>query len=317
MQRETVYDPTTAIMERSKLLERDREWLKEEIVLDKDPEKKRAYIIFNRPEKLNTLVDSHYAYLAQLMSELDWDDDVKVIVFKGAGRCFGAGHDIGALGTRHGIDTTGKGRRPNQRQRVLVDRGGGILGHFAGSQYIFDSVKTTIAQVHSYCYGFHFEVAMACDMVVATEDARFTHPGFRYIGPATELGLFYQVIPPKVLAEMVLTGRAITAQEAFQYGVINRVVSYDELEKEVDKLAEAAAALPFDGIVIGKALLQGVKEAAGVRMGNYIGLLGHALQTGIHYEQGEYNLLKSRRNKGVTEAITEREGHWARDFDLR
>ena len=169
----------------SKLIERDKQWLKEEILLDKNPEKKIACITFNRPEKLNTFVDSHYAYLAQLMSELDWDEEVKVVIFKGAGRCFGAGHDIAGLGIRHGIDTAGKGPRPSQRQRILVDRGGGVRGNFNLADCIRKSVKTTIAQVHSYCYGAHMFIMMACDMAVATPDALFTHPGFRYIGICT------------------------------------------------------------------------------------------------------------------------------------
>ncbi len=303
MGREVIYDPATATMEPSKLAERDREWLKEEILLEKEPEKKIARITFNIPEKLNTMVDSHYAYLGHMMSELDWDDDVKVIIFRGAGRCFGAGHDIRGLGVRHGIDETGKGRRPGQKKRILVDRGGGIRGQFAITDPIRNSVKVTIAQVHSYCYGAHFFFAMACDMVVATPDARFTHPGFRYIGPTNDIDLLYQIMPPKVLTEMVFTGRAISAQEALQYGMINKIVPYDKLEEEVTKLAEAAAGLPFDGIVIGKALLHGVQDAAGVRMGNYICNLGHALQTGMHYEPDEYNLLKERRNKGIREPL--------------
>ena len=301
----------------SKLIEKGKQWLKEEILLEKQPEKQIAWITFNRPEKLNTLLDSHYAYLAQLMSELDWDDDVKVIIFKGAGRCFGSGHDIGGLGIRHGIDNSSKERRPSQRQRILVDRAGGVRGNFSLVDYIRKSVKTTIAQVHSYCYGAHLFIAMACDMAVATPDALFTHPGFRYIGPTNDLGLVFHSLPLKIAKEMVLTGRALTAQEALQYGLLNKVVSYEELEAEVGKIAEAAAALPFDGIVTGKCALEGVLDASGLAMGNYIGNLIHVLQTNMRYEPGEYNLLKERRDKGVKGATVERESHWSGEFELR
>ena len=136
-----------------------------------------------------------------------------------------------------------------------MDRGGGVRGPFDEFGSVLYSVKTTIAQVHGYCYGFHFFLAMACDMMVCTEDARFTHPGFQYIGPTTNLGLLFKSLPLKVAKQMVLTGKPLTAQEAFQYGLANKVVSYDEPEEEVNKLAEAAAALPFDGIVLGKAAL--------------------------------------------------------------
>ena len=160
-------------------------------------------------------------------------------------------------------------------------------------------------------------IAMACDMTIASEDALFTHPGFRYIGPTTDLGLMLSVMGLKKMKEMVLTGRAFNAQEALECGIVNKIVSRDKLEEEVMKYAEAATALPFDGIVLGKAFMQGVLESAGVGLGDYIGMLGHALQTGIHYEPGEYNLLKERRDKGIKGAITEREGKWAPEFDLR
>ena len=308
------YNPADAP---SKLIERDKQWLKDEILLEKKPEKKIAWITFNRPEKLNTFVDSHYAYLAQMMSELDWDEDVKVIILRGAGRCFGAGHDLTALGIRHGIDTVGKGRRPSQRQRILVDRGGGVRGNFSLTDYIRKSVKVTIAQVHSFCYGAHMFMAMACDMAVATPDALFTHPGFRYIGPTNDLGLVFHSLPLKIAKEMVLTGKALTAQEALQYGLVNKVASYDKLEEEVNKLAEAAASLPFDGIVTGKSALEGVLDASGLGMGNYVGNLVHTIQTNMRYEPGEYNLLRERRDKGVKGATVEREYHWTSDFALR
>ena len=308
--KERIYAPA---IEPGAQLERDMEWIKNEILLEKEPEKKIARITFNRPEKLNSTMRSHYIYLAKIVKELNWDDDVKVIIFKGAGRCFGTGHDVGELGTMHGHDTTGVAHRPGQTERLLVDMG--------LRELIFEPVhrclKTTIAQVHSYCYGFHFQLAMACDLVVCTPDARFTHPGFRYIGPTLDLAYWLQVMGVRKLKEMVLTGKAFDAQEALQYGLVNKVVPYDKLEEETNKIAEAAAAMPMDGIVMGKTFLNGVIDAAGVGTGEYIGYLGHAMQTGIHYRPGEYNLLKERRDKGVKAATMERDAHWASEYDLR
>jgi len=294
-------------------LERDMEWVEKEILLDKDPEKKIAWVTFNRPEKLNSLVRSHYIYMAKLMSELNWDDDVKVVVFKGAGRCFGTGHDVGELGTMHGHDTEGKKRRPSQRQRLLVDMG---LKEII-SDPVQRCLKTTISQVHSYCYGAHFQIAMASDLVVCSPDARFTHPGFRYIGPTLDLAMWLQIMGVRRLKEMVLTGKAFTAEEAMQYGLVNKVVPNDKLEEETNKLAQAAASLPFDGIVMGKTFLQGVIDAAGVGIGEYIGYMGHAMQTGIRYEPGEFNLLKERRDKGVKGSTVTRDSLWPEGYDLR
>jgi len=307
---EKIYEPA---IEPNAQLERDIEWVKKEILLEKDPEKKIARITFNRPEKLNSFLRSHYLYLAKIMQELNWDEDVKVIIFKGAGRCYGTGHDVVELGTMHGHDTTGKGKRPSQRQRLLVDMALKELDF----EPLHRCVKTTIAQVHNYCYGFHFQHAMGCDLVVCTPDARFTHPGFRYIGPTLDLALWLQIMGVRKLKEMVLTGRAFTADEALQYGLVNKVVPYDKLEEEVNTLAEAAAALPFDGIVMGKTFLQGVIDAAGVGVGQFIGYMGHAMQTGIHYEPGEFNLLRERREKGVKGATLDRDSRFPEGFDMR
>ena len=307
---ERVYEPA---MEPGAQLERDMEWVKEEMLLEKDPEKMIAYVTFNRTEKLNSLMRSHYIYLSKIMRELNWDDEVKVIIFKGAGRCFGTGHDVGELGTMHGHDTKGEARRPSQKQRLLVDMG--------LKELIFEPlhrcVKTTIAQVHNYCYGFHFQLAMACDLVVCTPDTRFTHPGFRYIGPTLDLALWLQIMGVRRLKEMVLTGKPFTANEALQYGMVNKVVPNDKLEEETYKLATAAAALPFDGIVMGKTFLQGVIDAAGVGIGEYIGYMGHAMQTAIRYEPGEFNLLRERREKGVKGSTVKRDSLWPDGYELR
>ncbi|MDY7031554.1 MAG: enoyl-CoA hydratase/isomerase family protein, partial [Thermodesulfobacteriota bacterium] len=230
---ERVYEPA---IEPNAQLERDMEWVKKEILVDKDPEEMIARVTFNRPEKLNSLMRSHYLYFAKIMSELNWDKEVKVIILKGAGRCFGTGHDVGELGTMHGHDTKGKSKRPSQRQRILVDMG--------LREHIFEPVhrclKTTIAQVHNYCYGAHFQIAMASDLVVCTPDARFTHPGFRYIGPTLDLALWLQIMGVRRLKEMVLTGKAFTAEEALECGMVNKVVPEEKLEEEVNKLAQAA-----------------------------------------------------------------------------
>ncbi|MDY6853641.1 MAG: enoyl-CoA hydratase/isomerase family protein [Thermodesulfobacteriota bacterium] len=303
----------TPAIEPGAQLKRDIEWVKKEILVEKDPDSMIAQVIFNRPEKLNSLMRSHYLYLAKVISELNWDNEVKVIIFKGAGRCFGTGHDVGELGTMHGHDTKGKAKRPSQKQRLLVDMG--LREHII--EPIYRCVKTTISQVHNYCYGAHFQIAMASDLVLCTPDARFTHPGFRYIGPTLDLALWLQIMGVRRLKEMVLTGKPFTAEEALQYGLVNKVVSDDKLEEETNKMAQAAASLPFDGIVMGKTFLQGVLDAAGVAVGEYIGYMGHAMQTGIHYEPGEFNLLKERRDKGIKGSTITRDGIWPEGYDLR
>jgi enoyl-CoA hydratase len=98
---------------------------------------------------------------------------------------------------------------------------------------------------------------------------------------------------------------------------VNKVVPYDRLEEEVNKMALAAASMPLDGIVMGKTFLQGIVDAAGVAAGEYLGYMGHAMQTAIQYRPGEFNLLKERRDKGVKGATVTRDSHWPPEFELR
>ena len=113
--------------------------------------------------------------------------------------------------------------------------------------------KATIAQIHGYCYGGHHELALVCDIAIASEDARLTHPGYCYIGPLGSIVLFMHTVGVRKVKEMVLTGTPLNAQEALDCGLINRMVPLDKLEEEMDKVAQTIAQQPFDAIVIGKA----------------------------------------------------------------
>ena len=126
--------------------------------------------------------------LADLVEEIQWDPDVKVIILKGIGRAFGVGGDANTAGMERGLtDEQGKptGERPPQWRQfapfhMYVDGPRGII------QTLNYCTKATIAQVHGYCYGGHICLAMACDITIASEEAIFAHAGYRYMGPSAE-----------------------------------------------------------------------------------------------------------------------------------
>ncbi len=248
--------------------------------------------------------------VGDIVRGVDEDEDVKVLIFKGAGRAFTSGFDVGELGYIHGQGSGKSGeRRPSQRARLTVD-GNRFWGRRGWYQTIFHCKKATIAQVHGYCFGAGIEIALFSDICIAAEGTLFTHPGWRYIGPAGDISLFIQTIGVKKTKEMMLTGKPIDAEEAFRCGLINKVVPMERLEEEVNKMAEAITLLPFDGIVIGKAHFEAALDALGVGTGSTIAYLMHAMQTNIRYEPGDFNLFKERRDKGIKGAITSREAHY-------
>jgi enoyl-CoA hydratase len=148
----------------------------------KIPKRRVAYIIFDRKEALNAMTFADERSVREMVAQSERDEEVKVLIFKGEGPCFGTGGHVATLGPNIGFGKSGAERRPSQRSRLLNDKNTG-WGFNGSHQVILRCAKPTIAQVHSYCYGAHFHTALCCDFIIAAQNAVFGHPGYRYIGP--------------------------------------------------------------------------------------------------------------------------------------
>ena len=237
----------------AKGMETDPEVLERNVLYEKHPNKPIAYVTFNAPDRLNALPIASLERVGDLVKEAEVDDDVKVIVFRGAGPCFGTGADASELGHYIGYgrgEDKASRRRPAQRQRMLPDRNL-IFGAFTNP--ITDCLKATIAQVHGYCYGGHMQIALATDLVVASPDALFTHPAFRYLGAAPQdMYAWIENLGLKKMKEIMLTMRPLEAEEAERIGFVNKVVPRDELDQWTEDYATAISMMPLDGIMMGK-----------------------------------------------------------------
>ena len=261
-----------------------------------DREKRIATLTFNRPEKLHALVpmDDLEEVISRLY-EADRDDDVAVVVMKGSGRAFGAGYDIDAVRSRRGFS---EDKRPPQRRRYWgVDEWWGRRGIL---QKILTCDKVTIAQVHGYCYGGHFEMMCACDLAIASEDALFTHPGYTYLGIEGPIPLYVLMIGWRRVKEMMLLGDPLNASEAKEFGLVNRVVPLNKLEKEVAEIAEKIAGRPLDGIVMGKKEFQLAMDIMGLSAGYDLASISHTLMSNLKFGPGEFNLMREIKDKGRT-----------------
>lgn len=259
-----------------------------------DKEKRIATLTFNRPKKLHALqpMDDLEEVIARL-TEADRDDNVAVVVIKGSGRAFGAGYDIEAVRARRGFT---EDRRPPQRRRYWgVDE---WWGRRAILQKILTCDKVTIAQVHGYCYGGHFEIMCACDMAIASEDAVFTHPGYTYLGIEGPIPLYVLMIGWRRVKEMMLLGKPLSAKEAQEFGLVNKVVPLNKLEKEVAQVAETIASRPIDGIVMGKKEFMLAMDIMGLSAGYDLASISHTLMSNLKFEPGEFNLMRELKTKG-------------------
>jgi len=261
-----------------------------------DKEKRIATLTFNRPEKLHALVpmDDLEEVISRLY-EADRDDNVAVVVMKGSGRAFGAGYDIDAVRSRRGFS---EDKRPPQRRRYWgVDEWWGRRGIL---QKILTCDKVTIAQVHGYCYGGHFEMMCACDLAIASEDALFTHPGYTYLGIEGPIPLYVLMIGWRRVKEMMLLGDPLNASEAKEFGLVNRVVPLSKLEEEVAKVAGTIAGRPLDGIVMGKKEFQLAMDIMGLSAGYDLASISHTLMSNLKFGPGEFNLMREIKDKGRT-----------------
>jgi enoyl-CoA hydratase len=209
-----------------------------------------AWVTLDRPEKVNALSLAVQAGLRASLDDALADDDVRVIVLKGAGGNFSSGYDI-----REEIESGIRGAE--HWHRVLT-------AYTELTMALWEAPKPTIAAVRGWCLAGACELAMACDLIVATEEARFGEPEvLQGSGPVTLLMPF--VLGQKKTNELLLTGATLSADEAERAGLINRVVPEERLESAVEEFVARIAPIPLPVLRLTKLALNRAYEAMGLR----------------------------------------------------
>ena len=184
-----------------------------------------AHLTLNRPEALNALNKDLVEAMIKALQRHDSDESIGCIVLYGSERAFVAGADIKAMLPRDFVS--------HQKEEMFI---------FAVNK--IETVKTPIiAAVDGYALGGGCELAMACDMIVATQEAKFGQPEIK-LGTIPGLGgtqRLTRTVGKAKAMDLVLSGRNMDAQEAEMSGLVARVVARDDLHSEVTKLAETIA----------------------------------------------------------------------------
>jgi enoyl-CoA hydratase/carnithine racemase len=196
-----------------------------------------AVITLNRPDKLNAL---SLALMEELTAELERQggrDEVAVIVIRGAGRAFSAGHDLKELVARS-LDEERTTFQACERLMAVVQA----------------VPQPVIASVHGIATAAGCQLVAACDLAVASADARFATNGIRNgIFCYTPMVPVSRAIGRKRALEMVLTGNFIDAETAEKWGLVNRVVPAEQLDAAVMELANEIGSLSPMAVRTGKA----------------------------------------------------------------
>lgn len=193
-------------------------------------------VVMNRPEKRNALSVAHMLELTACLKAIAEQRSAAVVILRGNGPVFCAGHDLGEM----------VGQSPEDYRRI-----------FAICTDLMETIQgipqPVIAQVHGVATAAGCQLVATCDLAVAAEDARFATPGVKIgLFCSTPMVALSRAIGRKQAMEMLLTGAFISAQQALDFGLVNRVVPSSELETTTRGLAEQIASASQLVVGIGK-----------------------------------------------------------------
>jgi enoyl-CoA hydratase/carnithine racemase len=199
-----------------------------------------AWAVLNRPDKLNAMARDFWPQLHAVVERAAADPQVRVLAFRGEGRCFSVGGDIASFGEL--------GDAADRRAYV-----GEALGAYRAVEAL---AKPTIAAVHGHALGGGCELTLVCDIVVADETARFGMPEAQ-VGLVPGLGVVRGLSHVNLhwMKYMVLTGELLSAQEALTAGLVNRVTAPGGHVAEAQRLGELMASRAPLALAVGKDIL--------------------------------------------------------------
>ncbi|MEO2039077.1 MAG: enoyl-CoA hydratase-related protein [Martelella sp.] len=225
-----------------------------------------ALVTLNRPESLNALNAETMGEIATLFAEIDRNPDIAVTVLTGEGRAFAAGADIKEMGPQTFSDV------------YLTDM-------FAGWDRFAASRKPIIAAVNGFALGGGCELALMCDLIIASDKAKFGQPEIK-LGVTPGMGgsiRLTKAVGKAKAMDMVLTGRMIDAAEADRIGLVSRVVPHDQLMATAMEAAEMIASYSLPSLMaakemVGRALELPTTEGVRFERRLFQGLFGTADQ---------------------------------------
>ncbi len=224
-------------------------------------------ITLNRPEALNALNAQLLSELGSALLALDSDDDIGAVIVTGSEKAFAAGADIKEMSEQNFAD-------------VLKEN------KFAEINEVFAKVrKPVIAAVSGYALGGGCEIAMACDFIIAAENAKFGQPEIK-LGVIPGIGgsqRLTRLVGKSKAMDMMLTGRMMDAEEAERAGLISRIVPTEDLQENVFEVASSIAELSAPSVSLAKEVTNRALETT--------------LQEGLLFERRVFHSLFSTEDQ--------------------
>ncbi len=265
-----------------------------------------AFVTLNRPERLNAINRELVIALEQAVGRANREDNVRVIVLRGAGRAFCAGYDL---------------QIAPEAEATAQDRTGGwdpvvdfrwMSENVRAFMSLWESRKPVIAQVHGWCVGGGTDLALCADLIFMAEDARLGYPPSRIWGTPTTCMWVYR-LGLEHAKRLMLTGEALDGREAERLGLASRAVPADRLAQEVESFGERLATTPANQLVMTKLLVNQAYENMGLRTTQMLGTFLDGIAR--HTPEGQaWRELAIK--EGFQEAVRRRDEPWG-DYSAR
>jgi enoyl-CoA hydratase len=288
------------------------------VLFDVDSEKRIATITLNNPGQRNSYDATMRDAVARYLDHVAEDDDITVVLLRGAEGVFSTGADMnnaygwyGDERSREEQKTTERGdkptkSRPSQRRRLTVDR-----KSFGFYHNLMGFPKVTVGEISGYALGGGFEMALMTDISVIGRDTKIGMPATRFLGPALgSLHMFFHRLGPVLARRLLLTGDIIEAGAIEHLGIFTDTCDAASIPGRARYWAEKAAKMPADGVVIAKEAFRLVEQSQAYQGEEVASYLFHAYGTNLQFAPGEFNFVKTRAQHGTKEAFRLRDEHF-------
>ncbi|GCL63865.1 enoyl-CoA hydratase/isomerase family protein [Pseudaquabacterium pictum] len=256
-----------------------------------------AQLTLNRPERLNALHAGALHEINAAMDQAEADADVRVIVVSGAGRAFSSGFDLKAQ----------MAQKPEGDAvwRAILDL------DFDTTMRFWNSPKPTIAAVHGACLAGAFELAMACDITIADEDATFGEPELKFGAGIVTLLLPWMTSPKQAKRIILSADDRIPAREALAMGLVSRVVAPGTHLTEALRTARGMALMDPNLVAQTKKALNRTYDIQGMPTALRMALdIDHTIES--HGSPDKRAFMDIARERGMREAIAWRDARFAK-----
>jgi enoyl-CoA hydratase len=281
------------------------------VLFEVDSDRRVATITLNNPKQRNSYDAAMRDAVARCLDRVAEDDDLIVVLLRGAGGVFSTGADMNNAYGWYGAqaqapDEQAAKRRPSQRRRLTLDRKSfGFYHDFMGYP------KVTVGEIAGYALGGGFEMALMTDISVIARDTKIGMPATRFLGPALgSLHMFFHRLGPVLARRLLLTGDIIEAGDVEQLGIFTETCDPGSVTARARYWAQKAAKMPADGVVIAKEAFRLVEQTQAYQGEEVASYLFHAFGTNLQFGPDEFNFVKTRAQHGTKEAFRLRDEHF-------